>query len=156
MSEAGLTHGGFYNHFESREALLSAAVARAGSDVTSVLEANMARLMRAGLSQFRALVESYLYDGEIDNREKGCPVAALCSEIPSQAAEVVTTSQRLVRNLHHLVKRALPPDQADEAAWSVTSQLVGAVQLARALGDNEDGRAVLTAARRDLLGRYDS
>jgi TetR/AcrR family transcriptional regulator, transcriptional repressor for nem operon len=154
MREAGLTHGGFYAHFDSRDALLSAAVARAGSDVTSTLEENMTRLTRAGLSPFRALVECYLYEGEIGNREKGCPVAALCSEIPGQVPDVVNASQQLVRNLHRLVRKSLPPDRADGASWAVTSQLVGAVQLARALGDNPDGRAVLAAARCDLLDRY--
>ncbi|MEL1265455.1 TetR/AcrR family transcriptional regulator [Pseudoxanthomonas putridarboris] len=155
MREAGLTHGGFYAHFDSRDALLSAAVARAGSDVASILEENMNRLTRAGLSPFRALVESYLYESEIGNREKGCPVAALCSEIPGQAPDVVDASQQLVRNLHRLVHKILPADRSAGAAWAVTSQLVGAVQLARALGDNPDGRAVLAAAKHDLLDRYD-
>lgn len=155
MNEAGLTHGGFYAHFGSKDALLSAAVARAGTDVAEILEKSMARLMSAGLSPFRALVESYLYDGEIANREKGCPVAALCSEIPTQASDVVDASRQLVRNLHRLVKQTLPAGQPTEAVWTVTSTLVGAVQLARALGDNEQGRAVLADTKREILARYD-
>lgn len=155
MSEAGLTHGGFYAHFGSKDALLSAAVARAGSDVAVTLEENMTRLVAAGLSPFRALVESYLYDGEIANRERGCPVAALCSDIPTQAPDVVSASRQLVRNLHRLVKQTLPAQQPGEAVWTVTSTLVGAVQLARALGDNDQGRAVLADARREILARYD-
>lgn len=154
MKEAGLTHGGFYAHFASRDALLSAAVARAGSDVAGLLEENMTRLTSAGLSPFRALVESYLYEGEFAESERGCPVAALCTEIPRQVPDVVNASRTLVRNLHRVVQQVLPPGQSDDAAWAVTSALVGALQLSRALGDNEEGRRVLKAAKRDLLERY--
>jgi len=154
MNEAGLTHGGFYAHFRSKDALLSAALGRAGREASAALEASMKRLTAAGLSPFRALVESYLYEGEIANREKGCPVAALCSEVTTQPAEITESFRELVVNLHRLVGSTLPAGQAREAAWAVTSTLVGAVQLARALGGGQAGQAVLAEAKRELLARY--
>jgi len=155
MKEAGLTHGGFYAHFDSRDALLSAAVARAGCSTASALQEHIARLTRAGVSPFRALVETYLYDSSIVNRENGCAVAALCAEVPRQGPDVANTFLGLIHDLHRRVAQALPAGQPDGTAWAVTSTLVGALQLARALGNNDEGRAVLAATKRDLLARYE-
>jgi TetR/AcrR family transcriptional regulator, transcriptional repressor for nem operon len=155
MKEAGLTHGGFYAHFDSRDALLSAAVARAGCGTASALQEHVTRLTRAGVSPFRALLETYLYDGSIANCENGCAVAALCAEVPRQSPDVVDTFLGLIHDLHRRVGQALPTGQPAGTAWAVTSTLVGALQLARALGNNDEGRAVLAATKRDLLARYE-
>src|SRR5512133_286123 len=68
MKEAGLTHGGFYAHFSSRESMV-------------VLE-------KRGRSPFQALVDAYLSPAHMAAVETGCVVAALGSEIPRQADEV--------------------------------------------------------------------
>jgi hypothetical protein len=75
--------------------------------------------------------------------------------MPLQAAEVVDTSRHAVGNLRRLVLQFLPRDLPRDTAWSVASMLIGAVQLARALGDTPQARAVITAAKRDLIERYD-
>jgi AcrR family transcriptional regulator len=155
MKEAGLTHGGFYAHFDSRDALLAAAVARAGCSTADALQEHITRLTRAGVSPFRALLETYLYDGSIVNRENGCAVAALCAEVPRQGPGIADTFLGLIHGLHRRVAQALPAGLPDGTAWAATSTLVGALQLARALGNNEEGRAVLAAAKRDLLARYE-
>ena len=61
-----------------------------------------------------------------------------------------------VRSLVKTVERALPRGAEADSAKVVASQLVGALQLARALGDNAEGRAMLAASRRALLAQYDS
>lgn len=118
------------------------------------MDAHAARLVAAGLSPFQAMVETYLYPGVIGDRERGCAMAALASEIPVQSDEVVEASREVARRLQRHVLRALPPGYPDDTAWSITGTMLGALQLARALGDNEEGRAVLTAAKRELLARY--
>ncbi|MEX3526356.1 MAG: TetR/AcrR family transcriptional regulator [Burkholderia sp.] len=153
MKEAGLTHGGFYAHFASRDALLCAAVEHA-ADSIAIMEAHAARLVAAGLSPFRAMVETYLYPGVIGERERGCAIAALASEIPAQSGEVVEAAREVARQLQRHVLQALPPGHPADTAWSITGTMLGALQLARALGDNEEGRAVLAAAKRELLARY--
>jgi TetR/AcrR family transcriptional repressor of nem operon len=60
-----------------------------------------------------------------------------------------------VRGLIAGVRRALPEDAPAESAAAVASQMVGALQLARALGDNTEGRALLKAAREVLLSQHD-
>ena len=162
MKEAGLTHGGFYAHFSSRDALLAEALVHrregagddavldAGSDGPFGIERRIARAQAAGASALRALVEAYLSDRHLVAIETGCPVAALASEMPRQAPEVRAAAARRVRGLIALVERALPFGSPADSAVAIASQLVGALQLARALGDNDEGRAVLAASRRAL------
>jgi TetR/AcrR family transcriptional repressor of nem operon len=156
MKEAGLTHGGFYSHFASRDALLAEAVAHASTDIGKVITANVELLARRGQSVFSAFVDSYLSNSQLGDCENGCPVAALCAEMPEQGPEVRGASRRIVDNLHKLVQQALPAGSSLDAVWTVTGALIGAVQLARALGDSEQGRAVLAATRADLVARYDA
>jgi len=151
MKEAGLTHGGFYAHFASRDALLAEALQRAGSDAAAgMAQRNLARQAR-GASAFRALVEGYLSDRHLSSAESGCPVAALASEMPRQAPEVRAAAAQRVRDLVATVQRALPAGATAGSAAAVAGQLVGALQLARALGDNAEGKGLLAATRRALL-----
>jgi TetR/AcrR family transcriptional regulator, transcriptional repressor for nem operon len=155
MKESGLTHGGFYAHFASRDALLVEALTHAGQDV----EANMAKGAIArqarGASAFQALVEGYLSVLHLTSTEGGCPVAALVSEMPRQAPEVREAAVQRVRSLVSMVQRTLRPDAAANSAVVIASQLVGALQMARALGDNAEGKALLAATRRTLLAQHD-
>src|SRR5271154_4013919 len=86
MKEAGLTHGGFYAHFPSREAMLAEAADRAGAETVAV----STRVAAAARPQqaLQALVRAYLSDEHVNNVETGCPIAALGSEMPRQAPEV--------------------------------------------------------------------
>jgi AcrR family transcriptional regulator len=154
MKEAGLTHGGFYSHFKSRDELLAVAVTRAGADLRATLTLHMDQLAASGVGPFRALVETYLHDSQIADTENGCPVGGLCAEMSRQGEEVVEASRCAVNHLHAAVQKALGPRADSPVAWSITGTLVGAIQLARTLGDNKNGKAVLAAARADLISRF--
>src|SRR3954468_1123344 len=84
MRQAGLTHGGFYAHFPSRDVLLAEALDRARQDSQARLKRSIAKGEARGLSPFRSLVESYLSERHLKEPESGCPVAALASEMPRQ------------------------------------------------------------------------
>jgi len=155
MKEAGLTHGGFYAHFESRDALLCEALERAGRDSTEIVAQGRASRQARGASPWRAFVEQYLSDQHLAGPEQGCPVAALLGEIPRQADAVAEAAAQRVRTLVAAVRAVLPRGTSAAVAGAVTGQLVGALQLARALGDNAEGRAVLAAARRALLAQHE-
>ncbi len=88
MKEAGLTHGGFYAHFPSRDALIVAALERAGRGSAESIRQRAERLTARGYSPFRVLVESYLHATLLSSPDAGCPVAALCSEMPRQEGDV--------------------------------------------------------------------
>src|SRR3981081_858431 len=75
MKEAGLTHGGFYAHFDSREALLVEALERAGRRSLAVTRGAKLRAGK-GVSAFRSLVESYLADDHLGALETGSLRAA--------------------------------------------------------------------------------
>jgi len=156
MQEAGLTHGGFYAHFASRNALLAEALDRAGKEGAANLAKGIAIRQARGATALRALVESYLSERHLASAENGCPGAALASEMPRQAAEVRQAAAQRVQSLVGTVNRALPGDAHADSAPAIASQLIGALQLARALGDNADGRALLAANRRTLLAQYDT
>ena len=155
MREAGLTHGGFYAHFSSRNALLVEALMRAGQESAARVDQGAAARQARGASALRALVEGYLSDRHLGSIETGCPLAALASEMPRQTPEVRDASAQRVRDLLATVRRALPTDAPADSGPAIASQLVGALQLARALGDNAEGRALLKASRHALLMQYD-
>jgi len=130
MKEAGLTHGGFYAHFDSRDALLVAALARAGRESATAVA-----------------------DRHLASTETGCPVAALGCEMPRQSPAVREASAQRVERLIVAVRDTLPGAPSSTASV-VAGTLVGSLQLARALGDNAEGRAVLAAARKSLIQQY--
>jgi TetR/AcrR family transcriptional repressor of nem operon len=94
--------------------------------------------------------------GVAEVTEQGCPVASLASEMPRQSREVGAVAARRVRGLVATVQHALPTEASADSAPAIAGQLVGAMQLARALGDNAQGKALLAATRRALLAQYDS
>lgn len=155
MKEAGLTHGGFYAHFDSRDALLVEALDRAGQDSRESLARAGLRHQAKGYSPFRSLVESYLSDRLLSSLEHGCPVAALGCDMPRQSPSVREASAVRVKRLIDAVSAALPhaPSQLPSV---IAGTLVGSLQLARALGDNAEGRAVLANARKTLLEQHDT
>src|SRR6202047_533418 len=153
MKEAGLTHGGFYAHFDSREALLVEALERAGRQSLAVTRGAQLRAGK-GVSACRSLVEPYLADDHLASLETGCPVAALGCDMPRQSKSVREASAVWVQRLIAFVRSTLPA--APRATASVVAgTLVGSLQLARALGGNAEGRAVLSAARKSLIQQYD-
>jgi TetR/AcrR family transcriptional repressor of nem operon len=156
MREAGLTHGGFYAHFKSRDALLAEAVARAGQANAGRLERKIEALGREGVSPLRVLVESYLSNEHLAATESGCVVSALISEMPRQAPEVREASAQRVRSLIERVRVALPAGAEPHQAELITSAMVGGLQLARAVGSEKQGQALLKSVRESLLAQFEA
>ena len=156
MKQAGLTHGGFYAHFESRDALLAEAVERAGRDTGAVMNKRIEASRERGESALRAVVEGYLSDAHLSGTETGCVVAALSSEMPRQSPALLAPSVERVRKLIAAVQRAVPGGGSKEQAMVIASTMVGTLQLARTLGANAQGKAMLAASRSALLAQYDT
>ena len=153
MKEAGLTHGGFYAHFESREALLVEAMARAGQENIDSLTEVIQRRLAQGESRFQALIETYLHEAHIERTENGCVIAALSSEMTRQEDAVRNEARRRVDAMVALVRSALPTGSDESEAFFVTSTMVGTLQLARTLG-GKAGRSLLAHTRQSLLDRH--
>ena len=155
MKEAGLTHGGFYAHFASRDALLVEAMQEASRDNQAVLSESIARRMAKGDSRFSALVRAYLNDTHLDRAENGCVVAALASEMTRQGDAVQDEARRRITYLVEFVRSALPEGVERQQAEVITATMVGALQLARTLGGTA-GRGLLAQTREALIRKYQS
>ena len=154
MKEAGLTHGGFYAHFASRDVLMVEATERAGRENQAALSAAIERRVAKGSSRFAALVAAYLHDVHLDSSEEGCVVAALASEMARQDEAVRDEARRRVAALVNLVVSALPASAAAARADVIAATMVGALQLARTLG-GKAGRDLLAQTRKSLLEQHD-
>jgi TetR/AcrR family transcriptional repressor of nem operon len=147
MKDAGLTHGGFYAHFDSREAMLAEAADRAGAESVATLERIAADAPPEKALQ--TLIRGYLSKEHLEGAETGCPMAALGSEMPRQAPEVRRAATRRIKEAIDLVARQLPEwgkPGAHEKALATLSTMVGAMVLARAVDDPKLSDAFRSAA----------
>jgi TetR/AcrR family transcriptional repressor of nem operon len=140
MGSLGLTVGGFYRHFDSKEALVIEAIALSSEQSTS-------RKLSA-----EQLIDTYLSMAHRDNRERGCPVAALCSEVPHQGRPVQKAFGQAVGELICAVEAAAPGCDHEQAI-STAAEMVGALMLARATPDGELARKILETAKRAIKRR---
>ena len=151
MKEAGLTHGGFYAHFESRTALLAEAGDRAGAEGVAVA-ARVAAAAPPGQA-IQAIMQAYLSQQHIESIENGCPVCALGSEMPRQAPEVRRAATIHIKEMIDLLARQLPnwgEPQAHEQAMVLVAALIGTTMLARAVDDPKLSQALRTATMNRL------
>ena len=136
MKDAGLTHGGFYSHFPSREAMLAEATDRAGAETVGLAESAAASVPAD--QALEAMLGAYLSEQHINNPDVGCPMAALSSELARQAPEVRRAATRRMKEMVDVIARQLPTwgtPEAHERALFLVATMVGAVSLARAVDD---------------------
>src|SRR5438874_7718883 len=150
MKDAGLTHGGFYAHFPSREAMLAEAADRAGSESVAMMERIAATSPQRAL---QAMMQAYLSKAHVEGIETGCATAALGSEMPRQAPEVRHAATRRIKEMIDLVARQSPDwgqPGAHERALVTVATMVGALVLTRALDDPRLSDALRKAALKHL------
>ena len=136
MKEAGLTHGGFYAHFASRDALLAEAGDRAGAEAVA-LAARVAAAAPPGQA-LQAMLAAYLSPEHIAAIEVGCPVSALGSEMPRQAPEVRRAATVHIKEMIDLFARQLPnwgQPEAHAQAMATVCAMIGTTILARAVDE---------------------
>ena len=92
MKEAGLTHGAFYAHFASREAMLAEAADRAGAESNAAAASLVAAVPSE--KSLETLIRAYLSKAHLEGIETGCPTSALASEMPRQSPEVRRAATR--------------------------------------------------------------
>jgi TetR/AcrR family transcriptional regulator, transcriptional repressor for nem operon len=151
MKAAGLTHGGFYAHFPSREAMLAEAADRAGCESVE----QMARIAASAPPEhaLQSMIQAYLSKEHVESVETGCATAALGSEMPRQAPEVRRAATRRIKEMIDLVSRQLPDwgkPGAHQHALATVATMVGALVLARAVDDPRLSDALRDAALKHL------
>ena len=151
MKEAGLTHGAFYAHFASREAMLAEAATRACTEAAAVA-AGVAAGAPSGQA-LESMLRGYLSPAHLAQVEMGCPLVALGSETPRQAPEVRRVTTRHIKETIDLVARQLPDwgqPGAHERALVTVATMVGTLLLARAVDEPALAQALCDAAVKHL------
>lgn len=147
MAAAGMTHGGFYRHFASKEALVAEVLRLALKERAESLLARDGLTAREALRDYVAL---YLSPLHVDNPGKGCPIAAVGAEAArsAESAEAIAAgAETLAANF----AADLGGDRAEarRRALSLLASMVGAVVVARAVGNSPLRAEVLEALRAD-------
>lgn len=149
MAGAGLTHGAFYAHFGSKEALVAEALDRMFIDApqtSSALDLALADPAADVRAELRAFLERYLSPEHRDRPELGCPLPALAGDMARDEgharAKFVSGLGRMTARTEAALAR-LGHCEAAAAASALVAQIVGAVALARAVGKGAQSDAIL-------------
>jgi TetR/AcrR family transcriptional repressor of nem operon len=152
MAAAGLTHGGFYRHFASKDQLVTEACHKALLSLTDGLEARI-----AGKSPNHALpllLEKYLSRTHRDQPATGCVLAALGSELARSDAATRDAATNGFLRLAGLIARqlkTLPPDEAQSRSLAIAAAMVGAITLSRIITDAPTSNALLRGTKNYIL-----
>ena len=156
MRQAGLTHGGFYAHFPSKDALVAEAVAAAGEQSVK----NLRKVVkRAGPGrELEAIVLAYLSPAHRDRPERGCALAALGPELSRESPAARRALAAQLEGLLELLAEHVPDRPGvsrRRRAMATLSCLVGALLLSRMAADRAVSDEILAAARRHLTRAAD-
>lgn len=154
MAKAGLTHGGFYAHFSSKDDLIAQAVDYMFEERLALLQhAAAAEDPAAGLSRY---IDLYLSPLHRDRRDRGCPVVALSGDVarmPRTArARFEAGFRNMTTTLTGLLQRMNLAD-ADALATTVLLEMIGALTVARALADSGHSDSILEGAKMSVKHR---
>lgn len=151
MKEAGLTHGGFYKHFPSRDDLVAEAVEEALANGAQIAEGLEKLEPTAAL---RALIAGYLSVAHRDSKTRGCAVPALAADIArsnSRARAAYTAQVSRYLDLLSGLSDGTNGKTARKHAMMTLSALVGAICLARAVDDDALSKEILAATSDALI-----
>lgn len=153
MARAGLTHGGFYAHFASKDVLVKEAIGTMFADARARSE----RIDAAGdpRAVLRAYVDFYLSPAHRDSRDRGCPLPTLSGDFARSKPD---TRERFGAGVTGIAERLAVPLAAlgypAAEAHALLAQLVGGVALARAVGDPALSDAMLVDTHASIARRY--
>lgn len=154
MAKVGLTHGGFYAHFKSKDELVAEAVSYALEERINAIEKNL-----EGMDLSEALItyiDLYLSPEHRDMRDKGCAVVALNSDVARMSSETKARFesgvQRTISILSNILRK-LNKENPDALACAVLTEMVGALAVSRTLSNSELSAWVLNNAQSSVKKR---
>jgi TetR/AcrR family transcriptional repressor of nem operon len=154
MKLAGLTHGGFYNHFDSRAALVGEAIAFAMDQMTERWK-KLANENTTG-ECFEALIADYLSPRHRDNPKHGCALPTLAADVarssPGEQQALASKLEKMIDVFVELLPGE-PPRQARQIATGAIATMVGSIVLSRAVGAGKLSDSILDAGRKTAGAR---
>lgn len=157
MQQAGLTHGGFYKHFASKDALVAEACGHALDEARLGLAKVAGRA--SGEESLEALLSNYLSTSHRDHPERGCAIAALGSEAARGKAPTRQVMAAGADKLIELVAaqlKTLPPEKARTEARGIVAAMIGGLLLARTTEDPALSATLLQDVQAFILSRAGS
>ena len=155
MKASGLTHGGFYKHFGSRDGLVVEAIEESLLELRDWLIA-AAKDAKPG-EGWKAMVRSYLSLERCDHLDDGCPIAALAPDIARARPAVKRRGSAAILKFRQDVLPFMPGKTAEERATNflaIISSMVGAIALARTMPDASVRQRILNRVRDHLLASF--
>lgn len=149
MKSLGLTHGGFYAHFKSKDDLVETALRH----IAGQLDESTARLKDTA-APLRALITAYLSSRHRAEPGSGCPLPTLSAEL-GQRGEPSATTDDIVRNRLATIEAGLGRDDASDEAVLILSAMVGALLLSRSVADPQLSDRILKTTRGQLIGQLE-
>lgn len=152
MEAAGLTHGGFYRHFVSKEDLATAAIAAAFAEMRGQLQTAAAAAPPG--RALETVIDLYLTEAHRDRPDRGCVMAALGMEAPRAGGAVREAYQAGIVGLLAIYAGLIDAPtkrQREDRARVLLAQLVGGLLVARALKDPAESKRALQNARKAAL-----
>jgi len=154
MKTAGLTHGGFYAHFKSKDALLSETL----EEIFAQSQRRVDRMLD-GLPPKHALatyIDFYVSTRHRDDPSNGCPITALNSDLPRQSRKFRSTFESGVNRLSDLLARLIDDAHVADAkriAPAILAAMAGAVALSRTISDPQLSDDLLASTREGIKSR---
>ena len=151
MKASGLTVGGFYKHFRSKDELLADAIAQGFSDSRETILSSLKNVPHD--AKWKEIVRAYLSPEHCDHPEAGCPVAALAPEIARSKLEVRKRSAGLMRKWVEFMPGATATER-ERNFFVIFGAMAGAISIARILTDRDERQKVLANMRDHLLRSF--
>jgi len=151
MAEAGLTVGGFYRHFESKDALVREMLINTLRRTIEFMGTNDAE----GRDWMRNAAAAYLSKAHRANVSGGCPMPALASDIARSDKDTKEVFEALLNELAAEIEAHAPADsdlEPREVAWAFLSMAVGGMALSRCVADDAMAGEILRACRHGAEG----
>ena len=155
MRDAGLAHGGFYKHFESKDELLIESLREAFKEIAATLTAAAARARPEAV--WKAIVKTYLSLEYCDHVENGCPLPALAPEMARSDETMKAGIFEEVKKYKSRMQPFMPGERTvdkERAFFSIFSTMVGAVEIARMLPEPAMREKVLMSAKELVLRSF--
>jgi TetR/AcrR family transcriptional regulator, transcriptional repressor for nem operon len=155
MKASGLTVGGFYKHFRSKDELLAEAIAEGFSESGEKIYSSLQKVPRE--DRWKELVRVYLSPEHCDHADVGCPVAALAPEMARAKLSIRKRISDLMKGRAQRWVEFMPGRTTGDRERNfllIFTAMVGAVSVARILTDPGDRQKVLTDMRDHLLRSF--